>query len=37
MHTAETQQLIGTAMKRGLPTRDAEIELVSMLADLDGR
>jgi enoyl-CoA hydratase/carnithine racemase len=37
VHTAETQRLIETAMKRGLQTRDAEIELASMLADLGGR
>jgi enoyl-CoA hydratase/carnithine racemase len=34
---AETQRLIETAMKRGLQARDAEMELASMLADLDGR
>ena len=37
VRTAETQHLIETAMKRGLQTRDAEMELASMLADLDGR
>ena len=37
VRTAETQRLIETAMKRGLQTRDAEMELTSMLADLDGR
>ena len=37
VHTAETQRLIETAMQRGLQTRDAEMDLASMLADLDGR
>ena len=37
VRTPETQRLIETAMKRGLQTRDAEMELTSMLADLDGR
>ena len=37
VQTAETQRLIETAMKRGLQTRAAEMELASMLADLDGR
>ena len=37
VQTAETQRLIETAMKRGLQTPDAELELGSMLADLDGR
>ena len=37
VRTAETQRLIETAMKLGLQTRDAEMELASMLADLDGR
>jgi enoyl-CoA hydratase/carnithine racemase len=37
VHTAETQRLIETAMKRGLQTRDAEMELAAMLADLDDR
>ena len=33
--TSETQQLIQVAMKRGLQTRDAEMELAAMLGDLD--
>ena len=33
--TSETQQLIQAAMKRGLQTRDAELELAAMLGDLD--
>ena len=37
VHTAETQRLIETAMRLGLQTRDAEMELASTLADLDGR
>ena len=37
VQTAETQRLIETAMKRGLQTRDAEMDLTSMLADLDDR
>ena len=37
VRTAETQRLIQTAMQRGLQTRDAEMELASMLADLHGR
>jgi enoyl-CoA hydratase/carnithine racemase len=37
VQTAETQRLIESAMKRGLQTRDAEMDLASMLADLDGR
>jgi enoyl-CoA hydratase/carnithine racemase len=36
VRTAETQRLIETAMKLGLQTRDAEMELAAMLADLDG-
>jgi enoyl-CoA hydratase/carnithine racemase len=36
VRTAETQRRIETAMQRGLQTRDAEMELGSMLADLDG-
>jgi enoyl-CoA hydratase/carnithine racemase len=35
VHTAETQHLIQTAIKRGLQTRDAELDLSSMLAELD--
>jgi enoyl-CoA hydratase/carnithine racemase len=37
VHTAETQRLIATAMKRGLQTRDAELELAGMIADLATR
>jgi hypothetical protein len=36
VQAAETQRLIETAMKRGLQSRDAEMELASRLADLDG-
>ena len=32
VQTAETQPLIDTAMKRGLQTRDVEMELPAMLA-----
>jgi enoyl-CoA hydratase/carnithine racemase len=37
VHTGETQRLIQTAMQRGLQTRDAEMELAGMLADLNRR
>ena len=35
VHTAETQHLIQTAMQRGLQTRDAELDLSAMRAELD--
>jgi enoyl-CoA hydratase/carnithine racemase len=34
VRTVETQGLIATAMKRGLQSREAEMELASMLVDL---
>jgi enoyl-CoA hydratase/carnithine racemase len=35
VHDVETQRRIQTAMKRGLQTRDAELELAAMLGDLE--
>jgi len=35
VHSPETQHLIKAAMKRGLQTRNAELELAAMLAGLD--